>query len=166
MFNSIEQFTSVFEKESGNTIKLLERLTDESLTKPDHKDVRTLGRAAWHVVTTYPEMCSRFGIPMSGPTEKDPIPSTAKQITDAYRTVSGAVLKAVKTWSDEDLQTEDDMYSQTWKRGLSLWVFLVHEIHHRGQLTVLMRLAGLAVTGLYGPAREEWTQYGMSAPEV
>jgi uncharacterized damage-inducible protein DinB len=36
-----------------------------------------------------------------------------------------------------------------------------HEIHHRGQMTVLMRQAGLKVPGVYGPSREEWTAYGM-----
>jgi uncharacterized damage-inducible protein DinB len=33
-------------------------------------------------------------------------------------------------------------------------------------MTVLMRQAGLAVPGVYGPAREEWAAYGMAAPEV
>jgi uncharacterized damage-inducible protein DinB len=30
-----------------------------------------------------------------------------------------------------------------------------HLIHHRGQLIVLMREAGLIVPGVYGPSREE-----------
>jgi len=40
----------------------------------------------------------------------------------------------------------------------------VHELHHRGQLTVLMRQAGLVVPGIFGPAQEEWTRYGMEPP--
>lgn len=31
----------------------------------------------------------------------------------------------------------------------------IHEIHHRGQLTILMRQAGITVSGLYGPSKEE-----------
>ena len=31
---------------------------------------------------------------------------------------------------------------------------------------VLMRQAGLKVPGVYGPAREEWTAYGMQPPAV
>ncbi len=166
MFTSIDQFVSVWETESANTAKLLEKLTDDSLTKPDHKDVRTVGRAAWHIVTTYPEMCGRFGIAIDGPTEKDGVPSEATTIVDAYRNAADAVLLAVRTWSDDDLQKEDDMYGEIWKRGKSLWAFMMHEIHHRGQLSVLMRLAGLPVTGFYGPAKEEWANYGMSAPEI
>ena len=36
-----------------------------------------------------------------------------------------------------------------------------HQAHHRAQMTVLMRQAGLAVPGIYGPAREEWAAMGM-----
>jgi hypothetical protein len=35
---------------------------------------------------------------------------------------------------------------------------------YRGQMTVLMRQAGLKVPVIYGPAREEWQEFGMAAP--
>lgn len=38
------------------------------------------------------------------------------------------------------------------------------ETHHLGQMTVLMRQAGLNVPGVYGPSKEEWTAYGMPEP--
>ena len=43
---------------------------------------------------------------------------------------------------------------------------LSHQTHHRGQMTVLMRQAGLTVPGVYGPAREEWAAMGMEPPTV
>jgi len=37
-----------------------------------------------------------------------------------------------------------------------LWNFiLAHAIHHRGQLSLMCRLAGGQAPGLYGPNREE-----------
>ena len=166
MFLTIEQFTETWKHEVSSTAKLLDKLTDESLAKPLHKDVRTLGRAAWHIVASYDEMCARFGIKVDGPTEKDPIPQKAADIKTAYEKVTKAVLEHVARWRDGDLQKEDDMYGQTWKRGKSLWVLMIHEIHHRAQMTVLMRLAGLPVPGVYGPSREEWDKFGMPSPEV
>ena len=53
------------------------------------------------------------------------------------------------------------MYGETWKRGVALEMLIRHEAHHRGQMTVLMRQAGLPVHGVYGPSREEWTAMGM-----
>jgi uncharacterized damage-inducible protein DinB len=63
--------------------------------------------------------------------------------------------------SDETLKQEDDLYGEMWAKGKTLGVLVTHQIHHRGQLTVIMRLAGLKVPGVYGHAKEEWTGYGM-----
>ena len=62
------------------------------------------------------------------------------------------------------LEELDDMYGQQWPRGLTLAILLNHEIHHRAQMTVLMRQAGLVVPGVFGPSKEEWGEYGMNAP--
>jgi uncharacterized damage-inducible protein DinB len=48
---------------------------------------------------------------------------------------------------------------------MALRVLIQHEVHHRGQMTVLMRQAGLEVPGVYGPAREEWAACGMPAQD-
>ena len=45
-------------------------------------------------------------------------------------------------------------------------VLVTHQTHHRGQMTVLMRQAGLKVPDVYGPAKEGWATYGMPAPRV
>ncbi|NHN35043.1 hypothetical protein G9U52_35530 [Paenibacillus sp. S3N08] len=58
------------------------------------------------------------------------------------------------------------MFGEPWKNGFTLNAFVKHEIHHRGQLTILMRQAGLPLPGVYGPAKEEWATMGMEAPVV
>ena len=166
MFTSINQFTTAWKFESEATLRLLSKLTDDSLARPQMDQVRTVGRAAWHIVTTLPEMAGRIGITIPGLDHTAPVPSGAAAIVEAYRAAAASVLESVKQWPDSELQKEDDMYGQMWKRGASLWGMMVHEIHHRGQLTVLMRLAELPVIGVYGPAKEEWQQYGSKPPEV
>jgi uncharacterized damage-inducible protein DinB len=69
-------------------------------------------------------------------------------------------------WTDEMLAEDVEMYGQTFKRGFTLYMLIVHEIHHRGQMTVLMRQAELEVPGIYGPSKNEWAQYGMEAPAI
>ena len=41
-----------------------------------------------------------------------------------------------------------------------------HQTHHRSQMTVLMRQAGLVVPEVYGPAKEGWAAYGAQPPLV
>ncbi|HBP64402.1 MAG TPA: hypothetical protein DD730_09030 [Desulfosporosinus sp.] len=58
------------------------------------------------------------------------------------------------------------MYGETWTNGHTLRALIDHQIHHRGQITVLMRQAGLKVPGIYGPSREDWRQMGMKPPRI
>ena len=39
--------------------------------------------------------------------------------------------------------------------AMVLNVLIRHQIHHRGQMTILMRQAGVVVPSVYGPSREE-----------
>ena len=76
------------------------------------------------------------------------------------------MLAALKDqWKDSELNDEINMYGQQWKKKDVLKSLVYHQIHHRGQITVLMRQAGLKVPGVYGPAREEWEQMGMTPME-
>jgi len=58
------------------------------------------------------------------------------------------------------------MYRSKWSRGFTLHCLGDHETHHRGQMSILMRQAGLVVPGVMGPAKEEWEKMGMQAPEI
>lgn len=167
MFTSIESFEKVWQLESNNTLKIFSALTDDSLNKKVADDHRTLGRMAWHIAQSIPEMANRTGLKVEGAGEKDPAPTSAEQIKQAYDKAAKSLLEQVTgNWQDETLKVVDEMYGEKWARGVTLHILIVHEIHHRDQMTVLMRQAGLKVPGVYGPAKEEWTQYGMPEPEV
>ena len=167
MITSIEQFSKSWKSESDNTRKLMAELTDEALKKDLVGGHRTLGRLAWHITQTIPEMLGKTGLAPEGPGEKDPVPDSAEEIKKAYDLAASSLLKQVADqWDDQSLEIEDDLYGERWKRGITLQALINHEIHHRGQMTVMMRLAGLKVPGIYGPSREEWSQYGMQEPEI
>ena len=166
MYYKISDFIEDWKYESGSTIKVLSNMSDESLTVKFNNEIRTLGRLAWHIVTTVGEMAHRTGLTFETVDENAPVPSTAKEIVDEYKRDSGNLMKEIKEkWKDENLLQEDDMYGEKWARGKTLGVLVTHQIHHRAQLTVVMRLAGLKVPGVYGPAIEEWAGYGIEPQE-
>lgn len=167
MFPTVASFTHIWSQEIEATQKLFKHLSDKSLPHAIGPEGRTLGRLAWHITTTIPEMMNRTGLSIASPDPEAPVPSSAKQIFNAFNDASIALLEQVQEkWTDATLQQEDDMYGQQWKRGATLMALVLHLVHHRGQMTVVMRQAGLAIPGLYGPAREEWAAYGMKPPEV
>lgn len=166
MFQTIAEFSRAWHAESANTSKVMEALTDASLAQKVTPEGRSLGRLAWHVVQTLGEMGGHAGLPVEAANEKTPQPASAAAIADAYKAGAAAVERAVTaTWKDADLPVEIEMYGEKWARAMALQALISHEIHHRGQMTVLMRQAGVKVPGVYGPAREEWAVYGMPAQE-
>lgn len=167
MFTSIDDFVDRWRGHANATKKILGAITDETLGQAVAEDHRTLGRMAWHMVTSIPEMMSLTGLEFRGVREDAAMPGSAGEIIAAYDTASKELVEQVQSkWEDADLVVEDDMYGEKWKRGVSLHVLIEHEIHHRGQMTVLMRQAGLTVPGVFGPAKEEWGQYGMDEPKI
>lgn len=166
MYRKLEDFINDWTIESESTLKIFNNLTDESLTKKVDENVRTAGRLAWHITAAIGEMASRVGLNFKADDPYSPVPATAKEIVDAYKEASENLLTAIKSnWNDETLQIEDDMYGEMWKRGSTLAIIISHQIHHRAQLTVVMRLNGLKVPGVYGPSKEEWISYGKTAQE-
>ena len=166
MFRTVADFTRAWQGETTSTHKMMQALTDDSLARMVTPEGRTLGRLAWHIVQTLGEMGGHAGLAVDAANEKTPQPATASAIAEAFRAGAAAVEKAVTSaWTDGDLPGEIEMYGEKWTRGQSLLALMAHEIHHRAQLTVLMRQAGLKVPGVYGPAREEWAASGMPAQE-
>ncbi len=165
VFKTIEEFIINWGYESGSTQKILDALTDESLSQEVSPEDRTLGRIAWHVVTTIDEMMSRTGLKFEAAAHDVPVPAKAAEIAEAYRSSSAAMIEAMKEqWTDNSLAEMKDMYGENWSIGTVLGIITSHQTHHRGQMTVLMRQAGLRVPGVYGPSREEWAMFGGEAP--
>jgi uncharacterized damage-inducible protein DinB len=161
MIHSLKEFFITWEHESASTLKVFRNLTDESLSTQVYEGGRTLGRLANHIIETLSELPSKLDL---GITEKHPQFDTASSLVEAYEKDSTALITAIKSkWTDDSLNEKHNMYGEEWKNNLSLWVLITHQIHHRGQMTVLMRQAGLKVPGIYGPSKEEWEAIGMAA---
>ncbi|MEK5068917.1 DinB family protein [Sporosarcina sp. FSL K6-1508] len=167
MFNSIEEFLTNWDHESESTQKILDTLTDESLSQEVSPKDRTLGRIAWHIVTTLDEMVSRTGLDFKATPHDAPVPEKASEIAEAYRSSNNTMVAAIKEqWNEETLNELKEMYGEQWSVATILSILTSHQTHHRGQMTVLMRQAGLSVPGVYGPSREEWALFGEEAPKV
>lgn len=164
MLRRIDDFIKDWEYEAESTGKILDTLTDESLAQKVTPDGRNLGFLGWHLTQTLGEMLGLVGLKIDGPGFDKECPTVASEIAAAYDKAAKSVTEEVKNnWTDETLLQEDNMYGETWARGLTLFYLIAHQAHHRGQMTVLMRQAGLPVPGVYGPSKEEWAAMGAPA---
>ncbi|AOC91833.1 DinB family protein [Bacillus sp. L381] len=167
MFQTLDHFLKSWEFEADATQKLLNHLTDESLKQEITSQNWTLGRIAWHTVAAIRIITSNTNLTFHAPAEDYPVPASAQLIADSYHQARHALVQALKTqWTDDTFQERINFLGQQMSNGSLLMFLIQHQNHHRGQMTVLMRQAGLTVPGIYGPAKEEWTKFGLEAPKM
>jgi uncharacterized damage-inducible protein DinB len=166
VIRSIDDFVTVWKQEAVSTKKLFDALSDGTMKQSVTGEHRDIGRLAWHITTTIREMMERTGLHVEGPDPEAPVPSNAGEIAKAYQLSADSLVRALGAWDDKTLDVEDNLYGEPWRRGLTLQILLLHQTHHRGQLTVLMRQAVLPVAGMYGPAKEDWVKFGMPIPAI
>jgi uncharacterized damage-inducible protein DinB len=164
MYRKIEDFLTDWKYESESTLSVFTNINNDVLNKKDNENVRSIAVLAWHITITLNEMMNKAGLKVEGPSEHSKPPGTIQEIIFAYKNSAASVSDQVKhNWSDIQLSDEMPMYGERWKKGVILSILIKHQAHHRGQLTVLMRLAGAKVPGVYGPSKEEWAQMNLPA---
>lgn len=164
MFRSIGDFLEIWAEQSTITSRILHSLTPDSLAQPVVAGGRTLGRIAWHLTVSLGDLMHRLGLPTDCPNEEGEVP-TLDVICETYDRAARSISRVLKEqWSDAELERVRELFGERLTGSQALRMMLIHEVHHRGQLTILMRQAGLAVPGVVGPSREEWAQWGMAAP--
>lgn len=164
MLRKIEDFQKDWTYEAEMTGKVLHALTDESLGQKINEEGRDLGFLGWHITQTLGEVLGLVGLTIDAPTHDQERPNSSADIATAYEKAAKSVTEQIAAnWTDDTLLETDEMYGETWARGLTLFYLIAHQAHHRGQMTVLMRQAGLPVPGVYGPGREEWAAMGAPA---
>lgn len=165
MYRRISDFINDWQREVECTASVFSALTNESFLKEIHADVRTLQRIAWHLVETMPEMGMSAGLFSENSLAGVPAPNDIEELVSQYKNYADQLAKAVHLkWTDSTLEDTVEMYGEVWTKGKTLQVFLVHQTHHRGQMTVIMRLLGLEVPNVYGPTKEDWLRMGMPVP--
>ena len=166
MYRTISDFLEDWKYESEATLKVFKNLTKESLDQKVTPAGRSLKKLAWHITLSNPEMLTHSGLPAGEFDESTPAPDNPETLSKEYERTSALVVKVVsENWKDENLSEDINIYGDVWKKGKALRSLVFHQAHHRAQMTVLMRQAGLKVPGVYGPSKEEWEAYGMPVQE-
>jgi uncharacterized damage-inducible protein DinB len=153
-----------YDAEIQNTRRILERIPEDKPTWKPHDKSMPMGRLAVHVARL-----PMFGSTILTTDELDmavakfpPLvfESREKLLTQLEET-SATTRKALESSTDEHLlkpwklRFGDQVFGDGPRAVLYRTMFLNHLVHHRGQLTVYLRLNEVPVPGLYGPSADE-----------
>lgn len=159
-----ESFLPQFDVEMATTRRVLERIPEDKLTWKPHQKSMSLGRLAGHIAEL-PRLGSRIVeqekmVAGAGPNAPTEVTSRqqALQILDENVAKTRAAIAGA---SDEHLVKEWSLEAQgktffTLPRIVALRGFMLHHlIHHRGQLSVYLRLNDVPLPMIYGPSADE-----------
>jgi uncharacterized damage-inducible protein DinB len=154
-----------FDHEMGTTRRLLERLPESELSWKPHAKSMSLGGLATHLTqipqwvgTIVNESYFDLATPGVGPapelkTRSDILSTFDKHVAQARAQMAGkSDPELMMPWSLK--QGDKELF--TLPRIAALRSFLLnHSIHHRGQLSVYLRLKDVPVPSIYGPSADE-----------
>lgn len=156
MITNAQSFLGAYGFESQTTSNVLGALTDSVLAQdkaPGHN--MTVGDIAWHIATAPVYMLNQAGFNIDPAQATKPEQLTAAKIKSTYDAISAQVKEQAAMKTPEDLTKVYHVFDMMdWPAGQMLGILMHHEIHHRGQLSVLLRQAGLVVPSIYGPTHE------------
>jgi uncharacterized damage-inducible protein DinB len=159
---TIEELVQEFEAEARTTRRVLERVPSDKLTWTPHVKSMSLGKLAMHLATA-PATISAWPVPDhfefggGGP----PLPTSTDQILAAHDSGIAEVKANLEKIGDAGLNAEwtagmGGKTLMTMRKAAVLRALLMnHTYHHRGQLSVYLRLLDVPVPPIYGPSADE-----------
>jgi uncharacterized damage-inducible protein DinB len=157
-----EMFANELSREAETTRRVLERVPEEHLAWRPHAKSMSLGQLAYHVASL-PEGIAHLLTELSAEVPVVPLPEKTP-VAEILMTLDRSVRVATEklaSWGDAGLH-------ESWRmtrEGRTLLemprvemvrsVMLNHWYHHRGQLTVYLRMLEVPLPSVYGPTADE-----------
>lgn len=156
-----------FDHEMATTRRLLERVPEDKATWKPHPKSFSLGDLSIHItnlltwLTTTLDRTELDLNPPGGPPFKSPRFESSAQLLAVFDEGVKNARAALAGVSDEDLMVPWTLKNAgteifTMPRVVTLRSFVFnHLIHHRGQLSVYLRLNDVPLPSIYGPTADE-----------
>jgi uncharacterized damage-inducible protein DinB len=162
-----QQFLDVYDEEHARTLRVLHAYPEDKLDLRPHPKLKTARELAWVFVLErylgtavwndeYAKGRTVSGKPPAAPEDWKEILSTLEKSHKDFRGL-------IESASDDTLHENVHFFKGPKTMGeISrinwLWFLLHDQIHHRGQLSVYLRMAEGKVPAIYGPSGDEpWT---------
>lgn len=160
--NITERLTAELRREAESTRKVLERVPERSLSWKPHDKSMSLGQLALHMAWLPGALAELLDAP-SRELPDVPLPEAASvnEILAAFETHAAVAESKLRSWGEAGLAetftltVEGAPVMEASRYEMARTLLFNHWYHHRGQLTVYLRLLDVPVPGVYGPSADE-----------
>lgn len=149
--------------EAATTRKILERVPADKFDWKPHEKSMAMGRLATHVAdmfSWFPGTLERDEIDFANGYE-EPKPATTEELVALLDKNAAAARESLQKMEDAGFMKEwtlrngEQILLQLPKIAVLRGMVMNHIVHHRGQLSVYLRLNDIPVPAMYGPSADE-----------
>ena len=157
--HEFETFLRVWNEDAARTVRVLEALPRDKYDFRPDPGGRSIGEMAWHLAEG--DAYNSLGVAEGefSPDMRPPGMERPKQVealAPGYSRVHKEAVERVRGLKPAALERQIAFFGDEKMSGMEiLWATIFHNIHHRGQLVLMCRLAGGVSPGTLGPNREE-----------
>lgn len=155
-----DMFVDMWEREFQTTLKVLNAYPHERHDYKPHEKSSSAKQLAWTFVSEEKVMilgalAGKIDFGSGGSA-----PATMKEIIEEYKKSHSEAVAKVKAFPEAELNNTlkfpvGPKTMADFRKIDLLWSAVMDMIHHRGQLSVYIRLAGGKVPSIYGPSADE-----------
>ncbi|MFQ5778673.1 MAG: DinB family protein [Terriglobia bacterium] len=154
-----EFFLQRWEQEYPTFLKVFRALPKDKLDYRPHPRSRSAAELVWLLVLEE-QACSEWIDTGKVDWKETPPPKNLEEAIGAYEKAHAELAPRLKklddnTWEEKKVQLLSGDQAYELPLGEMLWAVVFDAIHHRGQLSLYIRLMGGKVPAIYGPSADE-----------
>lgn len=154
MYRKSADFVAEWTRSAEGTLAVFKAITDDKMNVSIVEGHNSLAWLAWHLAGAAAMFGNTVGLQIPAAAHDAPTPTSMADIVQQYEAVHQAFLQGAPALTDEQMEEAVDSFAGPMPRGAILRMMVDHQTHHRGQMTVLLRQAGLTVPPVLGPTKE------------
>jgi uncharacterized damage-inducible protein DinB len=150
------------DQEAQTTKRVLDRVPDDKLAWKPHPKSYSLGQLALHIASVPGNVATAAAQDtFEAPNFSQPEPKSRREILDTFsKSLAGAKdtlekmddARLLSMWS---LTRNGKVLMSVPRIGFIRSILMNHNYHHRGQLSVYLRMLDVPVPSIYGPSADE-----------
>lgn len=150
-----DKFLEMFEWETATTAKVLKAFPADQLEYRPHEKSRSAKEMMQTFIAEGVAMLQICEGAIDWTQVQGPDLTSAQELIVAFEGMMTQVADKIKATPEEDLLADMDWLNRKAPRIEALTSMLLDQVHHRGQMSVYIRLAGGKVPSIYGPSADE-----------
>jgi uncharacterized damage-inducible protein DinB len=153
MFTTVKDAVATLTNQAECTRRALAAVPDAAWNWKPHPVSRSAGDLAWHVATGFHWFVAD-ALKLKVAPKPATAPGNSSALVEAFDAMSRDCLDALKSKDDAWIRQSADFFGTPTTNGGILGTQVIHEAHHRGQLSTYIRINGGKVPAICGPSAD------------